>query len=132
MVVSQFLMFTISDCLPCILCLSVVMERVPETWWGAEWEAYECIGLAVCFLARIRAYRMLKMSFTSLQKCTIVQIFEILQICKHLVLQYWGSLGIILKYYLFGFQKSSHAILQEFTTKKIGMQQSLQMFQCFN
>ena len=44
---------------PCILCLSVVMEQVPETRRGAEWEAHECTGLAVCFLARIRAYRML-------------------------------------------------------------------------
>ena len=68
------------------------MERVPETWRGTEWEAYECIGLAVCFLARIRAYRMLKIVIKSLKKCTIVQIFEILQICKHLVLQYWESL----------------------------------------
>ena len=63
MVVSQFLMSTLSDCLPCILCLSVVMERVPETWRGAEREADECIGLAVCFLARIRAYKMLKLLF---------------------------------------------------------------------
>ena len=35
----------------------------------------------------------------------IVQIFKILQICKHLVLQYWGAFGIMLKYCRFGFRK---------------------------
>ena len=47
------------------LCLSVVMERVAQTWRRAEWEAYECIGLADCFLARIGAYRMLKLLLES-------------------------------------------------------------------
>ena len=50
------------------LCLSVVMEGVPQTWRRAEWEAYDCIGLAVCFLAWVRADRMLTLLSESSKK----------------------------------------------------------------
>ena len=49
-----------------------------------------------------------------------MQIFEMFQICKHLVLQYWGSLWNNAKILQVWFSKKfPRAILQEFTTKKL-------------